>query len=114
MLLIVFYDGECGLCNRAVAFLKEVDQKSILQFETLQGSLAVRHVPLEIRQALDTLGYFREEKPLLVRSDAILQALVDTKSICRIPARLALTLPRSFRDSIYNWVARNRHKYCPR
>lgn len=113
MLLIVFYDGECGLCNRAVVFLKQVDQKSILHFETLQGSLAEKHVPVEIRQALDTLVYYREEKPLLLRSDAILQALIDTNSFCRIPAQLALLLPRFLRDSIYNWIAKSRHKYCP-
>ncbi|HBO57257.1 MAG TPA: hypothetical protein DD622_02340 [Opitutae bacterium] len=114
MLHIVFYDGECGLCNRAVIFLKQVDQKSILHFETLQGTLAAKHVPVEIRQALDTLVYFREDKPLLLRSDAILQALVDTNSICRLPAHLALLLPRFLRDSIYNLIAKNRHKYCRR
>ena len=114
MLLIVFYDGECGLCDRAVVFLKRMDKKSLLHFETLQSSLAAKHVPVEIRQAMDTVGYFREKKPLLLRSDAVLQALIDTKSICEIPARLALFLPRGVRDLIYNCIAKNRHRYCLR
>ncbi len=37
---IVFYDGECGVCNRFVFFLLERDHKDQLNFAPLQGPTA--------------------------------------------------------------------------
>jgi len=45
---------------------------------------------------------------LYLRSDAVLQALVDTKSFWRIPAQLALKIPRRIRDTAYDFVAGRR------
>jgi predicted DCC family thiol-disulfide oxidoreductase YuxK len=109
---ILFYDGECGLCNRAVRTLNGLDRHSCLRFEPLQGVCARQLLPDKLRDQVTTVVYHREGMPQLLRSDAILQALIDTGTGYRIPARLALTLPRALRDPIYRCIAKNRHR-CP-
>jgi predicted DCC family thiol-disulfide oxidoreductase YuxK len=46
---IVFFDGDCGLCHRSVAFLLERDRDGRLRFAHLQGDLARRLLPPAMR-----------------------------------------------------------------
>lgn len=46
---VVFIDGECILCHRAVAFLVARDPDGKLRFANLQGRLALAWLPEEMR-----------------------------------------------------------------
>jgi len=37
---LVFYDGKCGLCDRAVQFILKIDRRKIFMFAPLQGETA--------------------------------------------------------------------------
>ena len=50
---IVFFDGECPFCHRAVRFLMERDQKQLFRFAPLQGETA--HSLLKDPIPLDSL-----------------------------------------------------------
>ena len=39
-LAIVFYDGDCGLCNRFVLFLLKRDHRKVFRFAPLNGKMA--------------------------------------------------------------------------
>lgn len=39
---LVFYDGECGLCDQAVQFILRHDSQKIFDFAPLQGSTAAK------------------------------------------------------------------------
>jgi predicted DCC family thiol-disulfide oxidoreductase YuxK len=56
---IVLYDGVCGLCHRAVAFLLERDRERAFHFAPLQGDTAARLRALhpEIPTELSTVVY---------------------------------------------------------
>lgn len=113
---ILFYDGECGLCSRSVRFLLKLDRADTLKFAPIQGETAKEYLPQALREQLSTVIYYRPDPDdrgdpqKLLRSEAILCAIVDTGSFWRWPARFARCLPRQWRDAIYNWVARNRHR----
>ncbi|NBB80928.1 MAG: DUF393 domain-containing protein [Verrucomicrobia bacterium] len=117
---ILFYDGECGLCSRSVRFLMKRDRADALKYAPIQGETAKIYLSPTLREQLSTVIYYRPcpsdegNRQRLLRSEAILSALIDTGSAWRWPARIARCLPRSWRDVFYNWVARNRHRFFPK
>ena len=111
---IVFFDGDCGLCDRSVRFLIKCDGHQHLYFAPLQGTIALTILPKEYRDTLRTMVYQRvptEGAPILhFRSDAVLLALIDTRCAWRYPAHIIRWLPQSLRDWGYDRVANNRKK----
>ena len=72
---IVFFDGVCGLCNKAVDFLLRHDSKNQLKFSPLQGQTAVAMIPKSAQQ-MDTFIYWKSGKTYQ-KSTAIITALSD-------------------------------------
>ncbi|MGZ0655615.1 thiol-disulfide oxidoreductase DCC family protein [Coraliomargarita sp. W4R53] len=111
---ILFYDGDCGLCNRSVQFLLRRDTQKILYFAPIQGETARQCLPSALREMLSTAIYQRPrlngDVEILLRSEAVLCTLIDIHSRWRWLATLARWVPYRWRDAIYNWVARNRHR----
>lgn len=109
---ILFFDGDCGLCSRSVRVLSRMDRSKALYFAPLQGSTAEKHLPKQQRSDLESaVLYEPTTETTETGSDAILNAVMHTRSFWRIPARMALILPKSFRDAIYRWIAQNRHRF---
>jgi len=111
---ILFYDGDCGLCSRSVRFLMRRDRFEQLRFAPLQGETAREMLEPKLRESLSTVIYLKPGCAPQLRSDAVLHALIDTRSNWRFLARPALVFPRALRDAFYNWVARNRHRLFPK
>ena len=111
---ILFYDGDCGLCNRSVRFLMKRDRPSRLRFAPLQGETARDRLEPELRESLSTIVYHRADASMFIRSDAVLHALIDIRSGWRFLARAALVVPRAWRDGVYNQVSKNRHRFFPK
>ncbi len=109
---ILFFDGDCGLCNRVVRFLIRQDMHKQLYFAPLQGTTAKAIVPPEYRQLLSTVVYYRtvadKKYSLYTRSDAVLLALVDVGGFWCILAKGLRLLPMRIRDWCYDRIANNR------
>lgn len=116
---ILFFDGDCGLCNRTVRFLLRHDHAAKLRFAPLQGSTAAELLPADLRTDLNTAVFQKADSPrIYLKSDAALLALIDTGSAWRVLAHLGLAFPRGIRDWLYDCIANNRHrlfkkKTCP-
>lgn len=108
---IIFYDGDCGLCLRSIQFIMERDSGRQIYFSPLQGETSKGLLTEELREDLSTIVYRRDASVTLLRSSAVLQALIDTQSAWRIPARLSLLIPVGFRDWVYDRVANNRKRF---
>ncbi|MDQ8194678.1 DCC1-like thiol-disulfide oxidoreductase family protein [Coraliomargarita sp. SDUM461004] len=115
---ILFYDGDCGLCNRAVHVLLRQDRGERLYFAPIQGVTAQECLPIALRSTLSTVVYQRPNSDGTVttwtRSEALLCALIDLQGSLRWPATISRWLPISWRDAVYNWIARNRHHWGKR
>jgi predicted DCC family thiol-disulfide oxidoreductase YuxK len=109
---IVFFDGDCGLCSVSVRFLIKCDSHQHLYFAPLQGVTAQAILPQQYCESLRTMVYQRVsvdgQPTLLIRSEAVLQALIDTGSAWRHLAQIARLLPLSLRDWVYDRIADNR------
>lgn len=116
---IIFYDGECGLCNRAVQFFIGIDKHAVLQFAPLQGETAAQLLPADLLniQQLDTLVYAVVEHAKLVstelRSNAVFIALSKVEGLGSILA-LGIYIPRPIRDWCYRIIARHRFRFWRR
>jgi predicted DCC family thiol-disulfide oxidoreductase YuxK len=115
---LVFYDGNCGLCDRIVRFLYKADQKEQFAFATLKGetaSIYLKNLSPEIKAAdsLILIENYRSSKPRI---------FLFGKGALRIAWLLGwpwlligwLSFLPGF---LFNWgyrlVARNRHRFFP-
>jgi predicted DCC family thiol-disulfide oxidoreductase YuxK len=112
---ILFYDGDCGLCSRSIRFLMKRDRYGWLHYAPIQGETAASMLNESLRENPSTIVYLRRaqsgENEILLKSEAVLQALIDIRSHWRWLAASAHYLPKSWRDSAYDWIARNRLRF---
>jgi predicted DCC family thiol-disulfide oxidoreductase YuxK len=111
----VFYDGDCGLCHRAVRFLVAEDRDGDrFRFAPLGGGEAARRLGgLDAARALpDSIVILVGETPdrLLVRSGAVLRALDRLGGLWRVVAIAGRLVPRPLADALYDAVARVRKR----
>jgi predicted DCC family thiol-disulfide oxidoreductase YuxK len=105
---IVFYDGECGMCNSFVDFVLRRDKTGRIRFAPLQGETAARLLgrtpddPLDGMELLDASGRFR-------CSDAATGTLARMGGIWGVVGVLCRFVPRLFREPVYRLIARNRY-----
>lgn len=110
---VLFFDGECGLCNRSVRWLMARDTRRVLRIAPLQGRLAAQKqiaVPADYQ---DWALAFWDEDGVHYESDATLRALARIGGPWRL-ARGLLLVPRAIRNGIYRWVARHRIRWFGR
>ena len=112
---VLFYDGECGLCQRTVRWMLRHDPEGRLRFapqrQTLAAEVFARHAldPRQTNSAVLVTNLGEPTERLDLRSDAILGCLGVLGGGCALLAAIARLVPRMLRDDAYNWLARNRH-----
>jgi predicted DCC family thiol-disulfide oxidoreductase YuxK len=106
---VLFFDAECGLCDRAVRLLLWADRNRRLRFAALGGATWQALVPEPARRTLPDSAVLRlPDGRLLSRSTAILGALREAGGPWALLAGLARLAPRSLADRLYDVVARGR------
>ncbi|PTY08847.1 hypothetical protein DB347_04550 [Opitutaceae bacterium EW11] len=113
---VLFFDGECGLCQRAVRFLLRRDPAGRIRFAALQGPTAQRFLRERglPRRDFESMIWVpdwenRTRVPPLFRTDGALAALAELPGPWRHAARLR-ALPAGLRDRGYGWIARIRFR----
>jgi predicted DCC family thiol-disulfide oxidoreductase YuxK len=106
---LVFYDGECGLCDHAVQFILKHDKKKIFVFAPLQGKTASSYLkPIPPLDTMVLIENYPDNPRIYKRSQAAFRTLWLIGGFWTIPGLLYF-LPKAFFDWGYNLVARNRH-----
>lgn len=110
---IVLFDGDCHICNWSIQFIMKRDPYGKFKFASLQGEIGQKlRRTFKVNPMLDSV--------LLVQNDRIWSKSTAALRICRSlngPARLLyffILVPRPIRDSLYNFVARNRFHWFGR
>ena len=109
---IIFFDGVCGLCNRAVDFVLREDRGGNFLFSPLQGETFQRIVrnhseALKVDSIL-VLRRIPQGEELLWRSEAILFILEKLPRF-RWLARLGHLCPAAIRNLLYRLIAATRY-----
>ena len=112
---VIFFDGECGLCHRAVRFVLRHDRKGHFRFAPLQGETFLSQVPEGVRSRLpETLVVLSGDGRFLLRSEGALHVLENLGGVWRALGRVLAWLPRRYRDSLYDAVATRRARLFSR
>jgi predicted DCC family thiol-disulfide oxidoreductase YuxK len=105
---LILFDGDCVLCSRAAHFVHKRDPAQLFKFVAIQSSygraLAAR---FDIDAASPETNVAIADGVAHFKADAALAVLA------RLPhwrwTRIARTLPRAFRNWLYDRIARNRY-----
>lgn len=115
---VLFFDGNCGFCDRAIRFAMSRDVHGRLYAATLTGPTA-RHAlaPFEAQlQGVDsTVLYFPpadgRSADVQLHSDAALSVLRLLGGVWGAVGLLGLIVPRWLRDAAYRAFARRRFRF---
>ena len=109
---VLFYDGHCGLCHRAVRFvLKRGRPGAEFRFAPLQGTTFVERIPAERRRSIpDSMAVLTAGGLLLTRADALIYILRRLGGGWQTVAAFAAAIPRPLRDALYDVAARARYR----
>lgn len=109
---ILFYDGDCSLCNKTVQFIlnHEAETSYPILFCSLQSKYA--------KQTLDKYHYnFNQLTTLVLLKDETVYykstAALYITNFLKAPYKWLVVLkiiPLFIRDSVYNYIAKNRKK----
>ena len=105
--IILFYDGECGVCNRLVRWILDRDVKHRFRFAPLQGDTAAKSIPFRVN--FDTV-VLAEKGRHYIKSTAILRALSHLPLPWPLLSLFRL-VPRFIRDKVYDIFAKRRHQF---
>jgi predicted DCC family thiol-disulfide oxidoreductase YuxK len=109
---IVYFDGQCNLCDGFVRFLLKRDRHARYRFAPLQGETARQRLEGRFTDNPQTV-VLEEPRRFRVRSDAALAILAGLGGIWRLAALLRI-VPRRLRDALYEYVARKRFDWYGR
>lgn len=107
---IIFYDGDCGFCNKSVQFVLKHEQNNNIRFSALQSNFAkdfFEKIGAE-KPDMSTFYFYSNEK-MYERSSAALKVVSELKWYLQI-LKIGWLLPRFIRDSMYDFIAKRRTK----
>jgi predicted DCC family thiol-disulfide oxidoreductase YuxK len=114
---IIVYDGDCVFCSRSMAWIVAHDPAGLIRLTPATsdtGSRLMREHGIDPADPSTFLAVI-DGRPH-VRSDAML-AIVPLLDASAQPLRAMRAVPRSLRDAVYDWTARNRRRIirgsCP-
>ena len=112
---IVLFDGVCNLCNGVIQFVIKRDKKDVFRYAALQSDLGLQ---LTAEKGIDTskVDSFILIEPGIayyIKSDAALEIANDFGGLWKL-LQVFKWIPASFRNVIYDFVARNRYKWFGR
>ena len=109
---IILFDGVCNLCNGAIQFVIKRDKKDVFRYAALQSEIGQQMVA---ERGIDTA---KTDSIILIepgvayytKSDAALEITREFGGLWSV-LTIFQWIPRSFRNVIYDFVARNRYKW---
>lgn len=139
--LVVYFDGVCNLCNFWVKWIRKIDRKSRFELRSLQsaeGKEFIKKYQMESGLAPDSVVYCRVKNrvdlnlnletatpsidnsqssvddvfyQVYFESNAILYILKDSGFLGKVGFGLLWLIPPFIRNSMYQWIARNRYRW---
>ena len=112
---LLLYDGECALCSASVQFVLQHDPEGQFRFASLQSELGQQHLQHHQidRHTIDSLVLIEASGACFLRSEAALRVAMRLRKPWAWLAAFRC-LPVSWRDRVYDFVARHRFRWFGR
>ena len=107
----LFFDGNCGMCTRAVYAIVKLDRTGSLRTEPLQADDVAERLHIAPDQLLDSVKWLDDSGAVYLGAEAM-NAAVSTALGSRLPL-VCYRLPgiRWFQDAVYRYVAGHRYRF---
>jgi predicted DCC family thiol-disulfide oxidoreductase YuxK len=108
---ILFFDGACGMCTRAVDFVLKFNRTGELRTEPLQGPRVAERLGISPSRLLESNRWLDAKGAVYSGAEAM-NAAVSTAIGTRLPLAI-YRIPgiRFVEDAIYRWVAGHRYRF---
>jgi len=109
---IIFFDGDCGVCNFWVQWILQRDRKNQFMFASLQSDFGQKFLGernLDQKQ-FNTLYLWKFGSYYLIKSKAIIKVLDLLGGLYSIGSLAGKIIPASLSDRLYDVISRNRMK----
>ena len=107
---IIFYDGDCGLCNRSVGYVLKNEKHSEVHFAAIQSQFTMDLFSKRGWEKPDlSTVYYLEEDKLYTKSSAALNICRNLK-FPQISLYGFIIVPRFIRDYFYDRIADRRKR----
>lgn len=106
---ILFFDGVCGLCNKAVDFVLIRDRRGCIKFAPLQGDTARSLLPPADCEDLNTMVLWVKGQTYR-KSAAAVRVMWQLGPLWQVLGTLLWLIPLPLRNLGYSLVARNRYR----
>ena len=106
------FDGVCNLCNTSVQYVIKHDKKDLFRFVALQsetGQRILKHIGISTNN-IDSIVLYEPGIAYYYKSNAALEIAKNLGGIFTYGTIFKI-IPTSLRDSIYDYVAKNRYKW---
>lgn len=108
---ILLFDSECLFCNFWVNQILKRDKKNIFLFASLSSDSGKEILKyLGISKEIDSVVYYHPKQAYYIKSDAALY-IIKELGLCYLPLFALKILPNSWRDKLYDFIAKNRYHW---
>ncbi len=110
---IILFDGVCNLCDASVQFIIKHDKKDIFRFVALQSNLGetiCKSIAVDFKKMDTIVLYDPSTSNHYLKSDAAIEIAYYLGNIFLV-VKIFKIFPKFFRDSIYNYVSKNRYNW---
>ncbi|WP_294234607.1 thiol-disulfide oxidoreductase DCC family protein [Chryseobacterium sp. sg2396] len=108
---IVFFDGDCGVCNFWVQWILERDKKDRFMFASLQSDFGQQFLSERglNTKVFNTMYLWKPQQYYLEKSRAVLKIADLLGGIYKLSA-IGKIMPKFLSDKVYDKVSENRMK----
>ncbi|MCX7728807.1 MAG: DUF393 domain-containing protein [Bacteroidia bacterium] len=106
--IILYFDGECVLCNKTVQWILNNEIKPVILFCPLQSEYAHSTIPDNLNEIDSVVLYYNGKHYIYL--DAFIQIIPYLKWYWKI-LYLLLLMPPFCRRKIYNYISKNRKQW---
>ena len=109
---LIFFDGQCGLCHRAVRFAARADRDGrLFRFAPLGGETFERRLAHRFKEGFpNSVIFLAKDGDVSIRSSAVAGILKELGGGWRLLGSLMQLIPRAIRDWGYGVIAQHRHR----
>ncbi|MGM8366191.1 thiol-disulfide oxidoreductase DCC family protein [Virgibacillus sp. W0181] len=106
----MLFDGDCSFCNRSVKFIIKRDSQEFFKFASLDSDIGKKYKrQFNIPEHMDSMILIVENN-WYAKSSAALRISKHLTGLWKM-AYILLIIPKPVRDSAYNIIASNRHRF---
>lgn len=107
----LFFDGKCGMCTRAVYFVRKFNRTGDLHIDTLQSQGLAQRLGVSSSAILASARWLDDSGAVYSGAEAM-NAAVSAALGSALPLRI-YRIPgiRALQNGVYRWVAGHRYRF---